>query len=513
MPEYLTPGVFIEEIPGSNRTIVGAATSITAFVGRTARGPVSTPIRIRSPEDFTRIFGGLWQVATLGYAVSHYFANGGSDALIVRVFSGDTENSTATISLKTDGPDLVLKASSPGSWGSTLRVSVDHRTSDPANATLINLLIEEVDDSNGTTAASEFFQNISTESTQVNFLETVLNEQSELVKDHTRPSEGAVLTDSTVDATGTAFDDGGEITDADIVGSRDERSGIYALENAQPFNLLCIPPLSRSTDVSNATWAMAAAYCLERRAMLLVDAPSNWSVNPDTSGSDAESGINTLVGMVGNAAAKNTAAYYPRLRAPDPLADNRLADFAACGAIAGVISRIDSQRGVWKAPAGRDASLSLVQELSVTLTSEQSSVLNRSGLNCLRSFPGRGHFVWGARTLEGTDWKYVQVRRLALYIEQSVIGSIGWVAFEHNNESLWSQIHRTISDFMHDLFRQGAFMGRSATDAYIVKCDRETTTQDDINRGVVNVLVGIAPLRPAEFLIIRIKLLVGPVQA
>jgi phage tail sheath protein FI len=182
------------------------------------------------------------------------------------------------------------------------------------------------------------------------------------------------------------------------------------------------------------------------------------------------------------------------------------------------MARTDAQRGVWKAPAGIDAAVNGVQGLSVSLTDAENGDLNQLGINCLRSFPVAGRVVWGARTLRGADqladeYKYVPVRRLALFIEESLYRGTQWVVFEPNDEPLWSQVRLNLGAFMHGLFRQGAFQGTTPRQAYLVKCDRETTTQADINLGVVNILVGFAPLRPAEFVIIRIQQLAGQAAA
>jgi hypothetical protein len=203
---------------------------------------------------------------------------------------------------------------------------------------------------------------------------------------------------------------------------------------------------------------------------------------------------------------------------PNTERDNQIETFAPCGAVAGVIARTDAQRGVWKAPAGLDATLVGVPELAVNLTDAENGELNPLGVNCLRSLPPAGRVVWGARTRVGDDrlssqWKYLPVRRLALFIEESLYRGTQWVVFEPNDEPLWAQIRLNIGAFMHGLFRQGAFQGNKPADAYLVKCDRETTTQDDINRGVVNILVGFAPLKPAEFVIIKLQQLAGQVQA
>jgi phage tail sheath protein FI len=196
----------------------------------------------------------------------------------------------------------------------------------------------------------------------------------------------------------------------------------------------------------------------------------------------------------------------------------RLEDFAPGGAVAGVYARTDVQRGVWKAPAGLDASLSGVPELSVKLTDAENGRLNPLGLNCLRTFPGSGRVVWGARTMLGSDqsfsdWKYVPVRRLALFLEESLYRGTKWVVFEPNDEPLWAQIRLNVGAFMHNLFRQGAFQGKSPQEAYFVKCDKNTTIQNDVNLGIVNVHVGFAPLKPAEFVILKIQQMAGQIVA
>jgi len=247
--------------------------------------------------------------------------------------------------------------------------------------------------------------------------------------------------------------------------------------------------------------------------MLIIDSPADW-----TDISDAEDGINGLRGSdIGNQFAINAAAYFPRLRMPDPLAENRLADFAPCGAVAGIIARTDAQRGVWKAPAGLEASFSGVQGFTYTMTDRQNGIINPLGLNGLRSFPVAGNLVWGARTLAGADllaseWKYLPVRRLALFLEESLFRGTQWVVFEPNDEPLWAQIRLNIGAFMQNLFRQGAFQGSKPRDAYFVKCDGETTTQNDIDRGIVNILVGFAPLKPAEFVVIKLQQIAGEIE-
>jgi uncharacterized protein len=253
----------------------------------------------------------------------------------------------------------------------------------------------------------------------------------------------------------------------------------------------------------------AAAYCLRRRAMLLVDPPTTWR------NKESAKAISTL-GVDGEAV-RNAVLYFPRLRQPDPKRDNQIGDFAPCGAIAGLYGRTDSTRGVWKAPAGLAASLVGVPELSVPLNDAENGELNPLGVNCLRTMPAAGRVCWGARTLAGDDrltseWKYVPVRRTALFIEESLYRGTQWVVFEPNDEPLWAQIRLNVGSFMHNLFRQGAFQGKTPQEAYFVKCDRETTTQNDIDLGIVNIVVGFAPLKPAEFVIVTLQQIAGQLQ-
>ncbi len=520
MPSSLKhPGVYIEEVPSGVRTITGVATSITAFIGRALRGPVNHPVRLQSFAEFTRIFGGLWTESTMSYAVSHFFQHGGAEALMVRVFNGNVSDSTATLTLSGASGDLVLEASSPGVWGRALKATVDHNTKDTGDSLLFNLTIDEIATPGDTeVVATETFRNVSVAPGSERFVDKVLEAESSLVKVRSSAPDTASPDDGEATALGDDNDDGAAITDTEATGSQANRSGIYALDSADLFNLLCIPPLSRTTDVGGSTWAKAAEYCRNRRAMLIVDPQAAWTSNPDTAIATAESGVNTLRTDIGNAAAINAVAYFPRLRMPDPLSENRLADFAPCGAVAGIISRTDAQRGVWKAPAGLDASFSGAREFTYTMTDGQNGTLNPIALNCLRTFPVTGNVVWGARTLAGADllaseWKYLPVRRLALFLEESLFRGTQWVVFEPNDEPLWAQIRLNVGAFMQNLFRQGAFQGASPKEAYFVKCDAETTTQNDINSGIVNILLGFAPLKPAEFVVIKIQQMAGQVEA
>ncbi|HYT50006.1 MAG TPA: phage tail sheath C-terminal domain-containing protein, partial [Pyrinomonadaceae bacterium] len=305
---------------------------------------------------------------------------------------------------------------------------------------------------------------------------------------------------------------------ADLIGIEADFTGIYALEKVDLFNLLSIPdatraqagnPFALDPNVSpNDIFSAAETYCNKRRAFLLIDPPPD--VNDVDSAADWKSSTLTVHD-------KNGAAFFPRLRLGDPLNDFTLRTFAPSGVVAGAYARTDGARGVWKAPAGVEATLTGVQGLVYKLTDDENGALNPLGLNCFRNFPIYGNILWGARTLvgadaEGSEWKYVPVRRMALYLEESLYRGTKWVVFEPNDEPLWAQIRLNINAFMQSLFRQGAFQGKTPREAYLVKCDKETTTQDDINRGIVNILVGFAPLKPAEFVVIKIQQLAGQIQ-
>lgn len=510
-PTY--PGVYIEEIPSGVRTITGVATSITAFVGRALRGPVEESITINSFGEYDRIFGGLWLDSAMSFAVRDFFQNGGGQAIIVRLHRSAT---TAIIDLPTGGvapnDKLSLLAANPGSWGTKLSVAVDHATKTPADTNLFNVTVTDT-----ATGAIEKFLNVSLLTTDARFVGRVLD-TSALVR--VKKTGGGVFVVPNVRPTATTTTiaaanlDGVALTSAEIttgVGLEANKRGLYALAKADLFNILCIPPYKADGNVDDQVIADAANYCERRRAFYILDP------KPKTDWPD-KTAVKTAITTGLATSSKNAAIFFPRINMPNPLRENQIEEFAPCGALAGVFARTDAQRGIWKAPAGMDATLNGVPELTVSLTDAEIGELNPLGVNCLKLFPSVGRVVWGSRTLQGKDilaseWKYIPVRRLALYIEESLFRGTQWVVFEPNDEPLWSQIRLNLGSFMNGLFRQGAFQGSSPRDAYFVKCDKETTTQDDINRGVVNILVGFAPLKPAEFVIIRIQQIAGQIQA
>ena len=287
-----------------------------------------------------------------------------------------------------------------------------------------------------------------------------------------------------------------------LIGNEAAKTGMYALLDVDLFNLMAIPLTARLGAAGIAVIQEAIALCERRRAFFIVDPDRERTLT----------NVATWANQVGSSA--NAAVYFPRVLVADPLDQLRVKPMEASGSVAGLYARTDTERGVWKAPAGIDAVIRGAQGLNTTLTDRENGILNPLGVNSLRTFPVYGTVVWGARTMRGADaqaseWKYIPIRRLALFLEESLYRGTQWVVFEPNDEPLWAQIRANVGAFMHNLFRQGAFQGTSPREAYFVKCDRETTTQEDRDLGIVNILVGFAPLKPAEFVIIKIQQIAG----
>jgi len=689
-PTY--PGVYIEEIPSGVRTITGVATSITAFLGPTLRGPVNQAVRIFSLRDYERYFGGLSADSPLSYAVSQFFLNGGSDAYVVRLAKNPKP---ASLILKDDAgnPVLAVQAVDEGTSGNDIQVLVDYNTIGQGT---FNITFAYVSQDNPADIRVETFKNVSLDPQSPRYIDDAVNNVSQLVTVTENPSvlnppassssgsgaggsgggasgsgtkgsgasgsgsssggsgstalattgpklpallgpAGGSLTSATfgandlktlpssssnsfmisldgettpslvtIDSSKTAagsdlstqlpdvaariqqavrslkpalpayrgFTCTADVTNKQLVlasGTTDanssvavtaatsndiaqalhllngttkaggtpalqggtgapftqddpdaysifsgdpiKREGIYAFESVDLFNLLCLPGITNSGILT-----AALQYCQQRRAFLIIDAPLDAASATPKSKAPADmvkfiNDPNLPKADLGTYA----ALYYPWVQLPDPLKGGKLELFPPCGIIAGLYARTDTTRGVWKAPAGTDANLVGVQGIDYLLTDAENGELNPHGVNCLRVFSVYGAVCWGARTVSGddqiaSDYKYVPIRRLALYIEESLYRGTKWVVFEPNDEPLWAQIRLNIGAFMHNLFRQGAFQGQTPKDAYFVKCDKETTTQNDIDLGIVNIVVGFAPLKPAEFVIIQLQQIAGQLQ-
>jgi phage tail sheath protein FI len=563
------PGVYVQEIQSGVRTITGVATSIAAFIGRAARGPVNTAVTLNNFGDFERSFGGLWNDSPLTFAVRDFFTNGGGQAIVVRLYHPDPGNAQLVPAATQALPVGALKfaAASPGRWGQALRVTVDTSNLSAAAAASMGVTVADLfnvtvrDTSPG--GGAEKFVNVTVKDSPrrvdkvlaagssllaysgvpdpaaaiapgldpLGALEAALSTAQKALSaklianpaaDVTTEQAAVVTAKASLDAAlakaATGLSDGLVLALSDFlpVNGQTNKQGLYALEQVDLFNLLCIPPYRAATDtidVDPALITAAAGYCEQRRAMLLVDAPKDWTTKTIARAKFTDAN-NDFVGT----RSANAALYFPRINLPNPLRSSQIETYASCGAMAGIYARTDTARGVWKAPAGLDASLTGVPQLSVSLTDAENGELNPLGINVLRAFPSAGRVVWGARTLAGSDqlasdYKYVPVRRTALFIEESLYRGLKWVVFEPNDEPLWAQIRLNVGSFMQDLFRQGAFQGSSPRDAYFVKCDKSTTTQSDINSGIVNVVVGFAPLKPAEFVVIKLAQIAGQLGA
>jgi uncharacterized protein len=565
------PGVYIQEIPSGVHTITGVATSIAAFVGRAARGPINEATTINSFGDFQTQFGGLWNSSVLGFAVNDFFANGGTQAIIVRLYHADPGDPSAhppvvgpaTTQTLTIAP-LDFIAISPGKWGVNLRVTVDQNNipADVAAALgltptdLFNLTVVDT----GPGGATEYYANLTVKNSSRRVDNILANASNLLLYSGTPNPASAIVAGS--DALGkleaalaaatlaqnnaiaanpsdpgiaalktavtaantalqtalttatTGISDGLWLTTADFLPATGlaDKTGLYALEQADLFNLLYIPPYHAPTDTLD--WdtiliSAAATYCEKRRAMLLVDAPKDW-----TSKTIAKTKfLSTNPDFVGTRS-RNAALYFPRINEANTLQNNQLQTLGAGGAVAGLYAQTDAQRGVWKAPAGQQTTFSSISGLSLQLTDAENGELNPLGINCLRSFPGIGPVIWGARTLRGSDqfaddYKYIPVRRTALFIEESLYRGLQWAVFEPNADPLWAEIRLNAGSFMQTLFRQGAFQGTTAKDAFFVKCDGTTNPQAQIDLGIVTVVIGFAPLKPAEFVVIQIQQIAG----
>jgi phage tail sheath protein FI len=283
------------------------------------------------------------------------------------------------------------------------------------------------------------------------------------------------------------------------------------LDKLSIFNLMVIPGVANFAVLS-----AAAGFCERKRAFLLMDPPPG-----DSADGMVPQGSPLIQNDFGTAIPNNSpnaALYFPFLKSPHPQTGQSVS-IPPSATVAGIYAATDTNRGVWKAPAGLATTLANVSGVvdSGRMTDMRQGVLNQLGINCIRSFPGIVPVVWGARTVVAANtafaqWKYVPVRRMALFLEQTLYANLGWVVFEPNADPLWNSIRSSIEAFMLGLFRQGAFQGTTPSQAFQVKCDDQTTTQADINNGIVNIVVAFAPLKPAEFVIIQIAQLAGQTQ-
>jgi phage tail sheath protein FI len=524
MPTLLHPGVYVSEIPSGARSIEGAPTSTTIFVGETERGPIG-PTKIKSRNEYERLFGGHFRVRDLdspaaeptrvltAYAMDGFYQNGGSTAYVLRAMDdGGTGLETASRG--------GVEASSPGIWGNS--VSVAFLDSTDGDDERFRIVVAYESPETGEKELVDSFDRLSTDPTDENYLVDVLKRSlfirwsedtvpavplpadrdefgsppSSATKDENAIVEGAAALTGGVGG-------GGDLSAADY--GEILADGLAGVDDAALLVASCDALLNDAAEyVQFVDQFVGYAEGRPRQDLFFVgDLPSQ----QDTTGATAAT--SETVKAKDDLTSSNFAGmYWPHLVVGDTagIGRNPTISVPPSGYVAGLFARIDGRRGVWKAPAGTEATLNGTIAIGQELTDLHSDELNPKGVNALRQIPGAGRVVWGSRTMiPASEWRYVPVRRTAIFLRTSIYNGIQWAVFEPNDEPLWGSLRATIGGFMETQFRNGAFAGRTRDDAYFVKVDADTTTEIDQAAGVVNILVGFAPLRPAEFVVVKLS--------
>jgi phage tail sheath protein FI len=506
---YLTPGVYVEEVPSANKPIEGVGTAVAAFVGLAPGGPVNKPMRISNWTRFANLFGDaqnpengpFMQGAYLAHAVYGFFQNGGSLCWIVRVGTeGKATPARAALPAATDKSVEALRA--VALEGITDKVTVDVSL-DPT--------VGEVEGGGGgdptytlvVTAGKEReeYPSVSLKKGK-GYVVTKINSASKLIKIE---ETGAPLPDirmapgnyslSVPPAPASKIDSG------QFEGDVATRTGMGGLAAVDEITMVLMPDIMNlngdGAQMRDLQGKMIAHCENAGNRMTILDAPSDllpqdvfdWRMN--TAGYDS----------------KMAALYYPWIEVMDPLTRKPIT-VPPSGHVAGVWCRVDASRGVHKAPANEV--LLGVNGLAFQVTHAEQGALNQNGINCIRAFPGRGIRIWGARTLSSDpEWRYINVRRLFNFVSESVMGGTQWSVFEPNDPRLWGQLRIAVSSFLNLVWRSGALFGATPAEAYFVKCDAETNPPEVVEAGQVICEVGIAPVKPAEFVIFRLSQFTG----
>jgi phage tail sheath protein FI len=513
MPEYLSPGVYIEEFEIGAKPIEGVSTSTAGFLGPTMRGPLE-PRFITGFEQFKRIYGGYLpvDVTYLPYAVEGFFKNGGQRCFVARI----TPKDAAAMSGEHD--TVSIKAAGPGIWGNRIAVKIGPGSlqSDPATepyqkVKLIAMywdvppptpLVDPTDLSKATDpnrrdpTLIEVYDNLTADPTSIDYFETRVNAQSNLIKISPLDKENiANPSKKELDFLADNGSDGPPIELEDYKGrllpplpdGTTYRTGLKGFAEIDEISIVCAPD-HHKIQALDAELIIDCTQMKDRFTIL--------HSNPAK---------DTLAAVAGIRPPQDTtyaAFYFPWIKIFDPRT-NQESLIPPSGYIAGIYANTDVERGVHKAPA--NVVVAGATGLQFKITKGEQDILNPRGVNCLRAFPGRGIRVWGARTCSSnTLWKYINVRRLFIFIEESIEEGTQWVVFEPNDQKLWARVRQTITQFLTTVWRNGALMGPKAEEAFFVKCDRTTMTQDDIDNGRLICIIGIAPVKPAEFVIFRI---------
>ena len=490
-------GIQVQEVAGSEQAIAESPTAITAFVGRCLRGPVSQPVQITSFTDFQRVFGGLWQPSTLSYAVEQYFENGGRTAFVVRATNGAR---CCTLTLPAGDGTMVLQALSPGTR-EFLRAAVDYDGIGDNEEDRFNLVLQRV-----RTPGSEHI-----EDQEIYRRLTVLADDARNVATMLADSQLARVIGSLplrrpdptprIDPRGLAGyvesnpdgDDGGALTDYDLIGSASGGTGLFALDAVDTFNFLCIPPLSRDADVGASTLLVANRYCRERRALLFVDPPADW----DSAGKALSEMRHWPL------PSDTTCMFFPRLLAYDKLRGHFEA-FAPCGAVAGTLSRTADSVPVWSAATADEAVLRPGLRPVCVVDDDYRLRLAACGVNTVQTIRRPGREVPVPCTMAGpgagaADWRMLAARRLAFLIVNSIERGTRWMLFGPNEPPTWRRAAAQVRAFLGSLEERGAFAHREPGDRWFVICNERVNREPHRVRGIVNILFGFAAARSGEF--------------
>ena len=496
MPTYLSPGVYMEEVEAGSRPIEGVGTAVAAFVGLAARGPTNTPTLVTNWSQFVSAFGDFMEGAYLAHAVYGYFLNGGGAAYVVRI-GGDAPAATARAEIPTQKDAKLsgyrISALESGPGGNQITVEVSEATTPGEDTFKLTVRAPGRPD--------EVYDELSTKRGKTNVV-TLIKEQSKLISIEEvgqaaierAPARGRV---TLAGAEGTKPM---RLTPDDYVGDPADRTGFGGLEAVDEVTMLAVPDLMSlyQKGVIDAEGLQAVQSAMIGHCELMGDRVAILDAPP---GLNAQQVKEWRVDKVGYDS-KYASLYWPWVKVLDPLT-GKGAFVPPSGHVAGVWARSDSTRGVHKAPANEVIRGALALELIIT--KGEHDQLNPNGINCIRAFPGRGIRIWGARTLSSDpSWRYLNVRRLFNYIEESILEGTQWVVFEPNDMDLWQRVKRTLNAFLTRTWRDGALFGATPQEAFYVKCDSETNPPEVVDAGQLVVEIGIAPVKPAEFVVFRI---------
>jgi hypothetical protein len=496
-------GIQVAAERGPDHSIAHLPTARTAFVGRTLRGPVNRPVLIKSFAEFQHVFGGLWQPSLLGYAVEQFFDNGGREGFIVRVANGAR---SVTLTLKTGSQTLRLQALRPGTR-EFLRASVDFDNIPSDDESVFNLTVQRVR-AQGTAQVEdqEIFHRLSILPSNDRYFPRAV-EQSALIRlIGEMPSERPERTLDPASGLATGYvnsnsdgDDGAPLTDYDLIGSSLDHSGVFALDHAQDFNFLCIPPLSRDKDVGPSALLVASRYCKERRALLIIDPPSSWQTADEALAGLREWGF----------ANENALMYFPRVLAHDKLRGH-FESFAPCGAVAGMLARSDEISPVWLGTEREEPILRPGFRPACLVGEDRRIRLANLGVNTIQAIRSTGRLGLRPRTLAAgntasPDWRYLPPRRLALFILNCIGNGTRWIAAASSPADIADTLTTQVRAFFERLQTAGTFGSRAADDAFFVICDERINSTWTQPSDEVHFVIGFAAGREHEFHCFRIS--------